>query len=263
MLHRSRAFAAEGGAPVEILTFDNFRDYPDIRKTLTGQGKLTDGVTLRNIWEDLVHLAGDAPVLPAEELTGFSPLGETGTPVTTVEGGPSGRTQRFAADGTTLLQTDYLREDGTLFLSDRNDVETPGQHGGRALTLCNAQGLPVEQWRSSWEMYRSWLDHLTGGEDSFFIVDNKHAATFMKTYRRPSATVFLMVHDSHLATAAKRAGVAAFGLGRRRRSPLRQFRRRGNPDPDAGRGHQGTRGGHRQHPCHPQQPCGARPARRR
>ncbi|WP_226760457.1 glycosyltransferase, partial [Arthrobacter sp. SO3] len=201
MLHRSRAFAAQGGAPVQVLTFDNFRDYQDIRKTLTEQGKLTDGVTIRNIWEDLTHLAGDAPVLPAADLTGFSPLGETGIPVTTVEGGPSGRTQRFAADGTTLLQTDYLREDGTLFLSDRSDVENPGQHGGRSLTLCNAEGLPVEQWRSSWEMYRAWLDHLTDGEDSYFIVDNKHAATFMKTYRRPSATVFLMVHDSHLATA--------------------------------------------------------------
>jgi poly(glycerol-phosphate) alpha-glucosyltransferase len=212
MLHRSRAFAAEGGAPVEILTFDNFRDYPEIRKTLTGQGKLTDGVTLRNIWEDLVHLAGDAPVLPAD-LAGFSPLGETGTPVTTVEGGPSGRTQRFAADGTTLLQTDYLREDGSLFLSDRNDIDIPGQHGGRALTLCNAQGLPVEQWRSSWEMYRSWLDHLTGGDDSYFIVDNKHAATFMKTYRRPTATVFLMVHDSHLATAVNGPASPLSGSG--------------------------------------------------
>lgn len=212
MLHRSRAFAAEGGAPVEILTFDNFRDYPEIRKTLTGQGKLTDGVTLRNIWEDLVHLAGDAPVLPAD-LAGFSPLGETGTPVTTVEGGPSRRTQRFAANGTTLLQTDYLREDGSLFLSDRNDIDVPGQHGGRALTLCNAQGLPVEQWRSSWEMYRSWLDHLTGGDDSYFIVDNKHAATFMKTYRRPTATVFLMVHDSHLATAVNGPASPLSGSG--------------------------------------------------
>ena len=212
MLHRSRAFAAEGGAPVEILTFDNFRDYPEIRRTLTGQGKLTDGVTLRNIWEDLVHLAGDAPVLPAD-LAGFSPLGETGTPVTTVEGGPSRRTQRFAANGTTLLQTDYLRENGSLFLSDRNDIDVPGQHGGRALTLCNAQGLPVEQWRSSWEMYRSWLDHLTGGDDSYFIVDNKHAATFMKTYRRPTATVFLMVHDSHLATAVNGPASPLSGSG--------------------------------------------------
>lgn len=212
MLHRSRAFAAEGGAPVEILTFDNFRDYPDIRRTLTEQGKLTDGVTLRNIWEDLASLAGDAPVLPGE-VPGFSPLGAAGIPVTTVEGGPSGRTQRFAADGTTLLQTDYLREDGTLFLSDRNDIDTPGQHGGRALTLCNAQGLPVEQWPSSWEMYRSWLDHLTGGDDAFFIVDNKHAATFMKTYRRPTATVFLMVHDSHLATAVNGPASPLSGSG--------------------------------------------------
>jgi len=202
MLHRSRAFAVEAGAPVEILTFDNFRDYPDIRKTLTDQGKLTAGVSLRNIWEDLPGVAGDAPVLPGEDLIGFSPLGESGIPLTTIEGGPRARTQRFAADGTTLLQTDYMRADGTLFLSDRNDIDTPGVHGGRSLTLCNGQGVPVEQWRSSWEMYRAWLDHLTDGNESFFIVDNKHAATFMKTYRRPSATVVLMVHDSHLATAA-------------------------------------------------------------
>ncbi|MDQ0633525.1 poly(glycerol-phosphate) alpha-glucosyltransferase [Arthrobacter pascens] len=202
MLHRSRAFVAEGGAQVEILTFDNFRDYKEIRKTLTEQRKLVDGVTIRNIWEDLPDLAGAAPALPLEDLIGFSPLGETGTPVVTVEGGPRSRTQRFSSDGTTLLQTDYLREDGTLFLSDRSDVDNPGVYGGRSITLCNGQGLPVEQWRSSWEMYRSWLDHLTEGKESFFIVDNKHAATFMKTYRRPTATVMLMVHDSHLATAA-------------------------------------------------------------
>lgn len=203
LLHRSRAFASEGGATVEILTFDNFSDYAHIRKTLTEQGKLSDGVTLRNIWEDLVHLAGDAPALPAEELTGFSPLGQTGSAVAPVQGGAGSRTQRFAADGTTLLQTDYLREDGTLFLSDRSDVDSPGEHGGRTLTLCDGQGLPVEQWRSSWEMYRAWLDHLRGTDDSYFVVDNRHAATFMKTFRRPSATVLLQIHDSHLAHAAR------------------------------------------------------------
>ena len=114
MLHRSRAFAAEGGAPVEILTFDNFRDYPDIRKTLTGQGKLTDGVTLRNIWEDLVP--------PWRSTPPFSRRTQSPASVRSVrrerpsprwKGGPSGGPSDLLPTAPRLLQTDYLREDGT------------------------------------------------------------------------------------------------------------------------------------------------------
>lgn len=202
MLHRSRAFAAEGGAPVEILTFDNFRDYTEIRKTLAAQGKLGNGVSLRNIWEELPDLAGSIPIRPDVELNSFTPLGASGQAGNPSEGVQRRKKQRFAADGITVLQTDHLRDDGSLFLSDRNDVDNPGKPGGRSLTLCDFNGLPVEQWTSAWGMYRFWMDHLTAGEESYFVVDNKHAATFMKTYRRPSATVMLMVHDSHLAHAA-------------------------------------------------------------
>jgi poly(glycerol-phosphate) alpha-glucosyltransferase len=213
MLQRSRAFASEAGAQVEILTFDSFRNYREIRLSLTAQGKLTADVTIRNIWEDLPDIACARPVLPAQELIGFSPLGETGRPVATAEGGPRRRTQRFAFDGTTLLQTDYLREDRTLFLSDRGDVNEAGKPGGRSLTLCDGQGNPVKQWKSAWALYRFWMDHLAGGEESYFVVDNKHAATFMTTYRRRTATVLLLVHDSHLANAAQGPASALSSAG--------------------------------------------------
>ena len=205
MLHRSRSFASEGGAPVDILTFDDFRDYSALRGVLTERGFLSEGTRILNLWEDLPAMAefiGSQPALDSESeespFASYSPLSTQPSAKLVELGGPHKRLARYADDGKTLLQVDHYRSDGSLLLSDRHDAKLLGVHGGRSLTLCDAAGLPLQEWGSAWGLYRSWLDYVLAGEQAYFVVDNKNTARFMASYQREHAVVLYQVHENHL-----------------------------------------------------------------
>ncbi len=116
--------------------------------------------------------------------------------------------------GERLQQVDHLRADGTLAASDRRDV--PGPDGGvrRVVVTCDAKGSPRAAWRGVRSLYVAWLDHLTGREQTFLLVDSKAMARFAAGYRRPHVVVVHVVHGSHLtddgvALRASRAEVFA------------------------------------------------------
>lgn len=201
MLHRSRAFAEFGGRPVDILTFDDFRDYANIRSQLSKEGFLSDGTSVLNLWEDLPTLAKglDGPDAGGE-FVDFAPLSMWSGPVTELEG-PHPRLARYASDGT-LLQVDHFRADGSLLLSDRHDAHEQGTHGGRSLILCDDDGRPLRHYGSSWGLYRAWLEFLVGDAPAWFVIDNKNTARFMATFRRENAVLFYVVHESHLVSHA-------------------------------------------------------------
>ncbi|AUZ88739.1 hypothetical protein CVO76_14620 [Arthrobacter agilis] len=202
MLHRSRAFAKYGGHPVDILTFDSFRDYPTIRRVLTERGFLNEGTRVLNMWEDLPAVAeavnergGDATVYEH-----FAPLSTRSSIVVERLEGPHPRLARYAEDGKTLLQMDHFRPDGTLLLSDRHDAKREGFHGGRVLTLCDSRERPVRRWTSAWGLYRAWIEYLTSTDPAWFVVDNKDTARFMASVERDNALVLYQIHESHLAS---------------------------------------------------------------
>lgn len=201
MLHRSRAFAEFGGRPVEILTFDDFRDYAEIRSRLSKEGFLSDGTSVLNLWEDLPTMVEglDVPDV-GQDFVDFAPLATWSGPVKELDG-PHTRRARYAVDGT-LPQVDHFRTDGSLLLSDRHDAQRHGVHGGRSLILCNDEGLPLRNFGSSWGLYRAWLEFLIGDAAAWFVVDNKNTARFMATFRRDSAVVLYVVHESHLMSHA-------------------------------------------------------------
>lgn len=201
MLHRSRAFAKYGGHPVDILTFDSFRDYPTIRKILTDRGFLNEDTRVLNMWEDLPAIAqAESSQDNAIVSEHFAPLSTLDSvPVEDLEG-PHLRRARYTEGGKVLLQIDHFRTDGTLLLSDRHDAKTTGVHGGRALTLCDHQGKPVRQWTSAWGLYRAWLGFLVGTDPAWFVVDNKDTARFMASFERENALVLYQIHESHLAS---------------------------------------------------------------
>ncbi|WP_434612892.1 glycosyltransferase [Arthrobacter sp. A5] len=162
-----------------------------------------------NLWEDLPAMAvaadsaGRASDSAAEDedFNAFSPLPrETATDWVELDG-PHKRIARYAEDGVTLLQMDHFRSDGSLLLSDRHDVKQPGLHGGRSLTMCGLDGLPLQEWGSAWGLYRSWLDYLISDSTAYFIVDNKNTARFMASYRRENAVVMYQIHENHLKSS--------------------------------------------------------------
>ncbi len=189
MLRRSRGFARFSGTPVEVLTFDARDDYPQIEADLRSDGRLSPELTVRNLWDDLTRMAAPASAAGANRsaLDGFDPLP------------PGGRTSvRLSARGA-VLQVDRRRDDGTLAVSDRRDVNDPGKPGGRSIVLCDAEGEPVLGFPRANALYSWWLDTVIDGEESFLLVDSKTAAGVVAGYRSPSATRVHILHNSHLA----------------------------------------------------------------
>ena len=191
MLRRSRAFVRVGGVPVEVLTFDAREDYLAIEQSLRVDGRLIDGIRLRNLWDEVTEMTDPGPPpRQAKEraLEAFSPLEPTG----------SRTVQRAAADGT-LLQLDRRRADGTVAVSDRRDVREPGRLGGRSIVVCDAHGEPLFGFTRPWPFYSWWLDTVIGDDVTHLLVDSKTAANFVLEYRNPRATRIHVVHNSHLA----------------------------------------------------------------
>lgn len=215
MLHRSRAFVRLGGVEVDVLTFDVRPDYPAIESRLRDRGDLVEGMRILNVWDWLrEHEVTDSePGTLDLDRHPLTPLDVAEGVVTSRRGDTVLARTRYAADGATVLQVDHYRDDGTLAVSDRCDVGSPGERGGRSIVLCDRTGTPVRSWGGSWSLYRWWLDRLRAHTRTLIIVDSKTVARLAMTYRRKKATVVHVVHASHLG-----AGGAPDG-------PLRQSRR--------------------------------------
>ena len=200
MLHRSRAFAEQGGKEVAVLTFDARADYPAVEHRLRDAGEMVPGMRLINLWD----WCGGQPVAAAP-----NPLPTAAHVFTPIEGvadksasrdGVEIRRWRYAADGTTVLQTDFLRPDGTLLATHRRDTRRFGALGGRCVVLCDAEGRPVRSWLRVRSLYRFWLDRMTAGEgEVYLIADGKPINNFLHTYRRAGRVTVHVVHGSHLA----------------------------------------------------------------
>jgi poly(glycerol-phosphate) alpha-glucosyltransferase len=204
LLHRSRAFVRLGGVRVDVVTFDLRADYPALEERLRASGEMTDGMTLSNIWDwlrenlppedpDAAHVAGR---------TTFTPLGDDPAFESRWRNGRELMRIRHADDGSTELQVDHYRPDGTLAVSDRRDIREPGTIGGRVIVWCDADGTPRRRWTSARSVYRWWLDQLRDGRPTTLIVDSKTSARFILGYRRRALLTFHVVHASHRQSAS-------------------------------------------------------------
>lgn len=217
LLQRTEAFVKAGAGEVTILTFDDRVDYPVVAEHLRDQGVLIPGMRVRNLWDDLretgVPPLGE-PSAASERV--FTPLPPGGPVVEAFRDGVCIRRRRLADDGRTVLQTDHYRLDGSLLASDRKDVRERGTLGGRSVVVCDSQGHPVRAWGRMRSLYRFWLDRVTGGSGTaYLIADGKPVINFLHTYRRPNRVTVHVVHGSHLTVP-----LAGFG-------PLRPSRAEG------------------------------------
>jgi poly(glycerol-phosphate) alpha-glucosyltransferase len=193
MLQRSRAFVKYAGADVTILTYDYQADLDGVRTRLLDRGAMVEGIHLRNMWEDM--RSWDDAALDAASSTftwptadDFEPLGERG------ELFDPWKRVLLDADGA-ALQTDYLRDDGSLVASDR--VGEPGVRP-RRLTLCNEAGQPLGTWSHLFPMCAVWFDALKRDPVAWIIVESKSSANMMLRYQRPDVALLHVVRGSHL-----------------------------------------------------------------
>jgi poly(glycerol-phosphate) alpha-glucosyltransferase len=191
LLHRSRAFVRLGGQPLDVLTFDPLLDAPATEAALRDRGELVPGMRLRNVWDWLGE---------REDGAAWSD-GISADPPAALPG-DGRRRVRYADDGVTVQQLDFVRPDGTRFASDRRDSGGQGVPTRRILLFDDA-GRPVRAVTRVRTLYEEWLDQLTGGQHAFLIADSKPMAGFLLAYRRPNVTTVHVVHGSHLAAGSR------------------------------------------------------------
>jgi poly(glycerol-phosphate) alpha-glucosyltransferase len=199
VMHRSRALVREAGAEVTILTFEHRDDYDVVRARLRERGAMIDGMSLRNMWEDLrtwddAQLKSLPPGSAKKAAAAFDPLGDRGE-----QEGPLIR--RLRDDEGKVLQTDYFREDGTLLVSDRR---TGRRKPRRSVTICDTSGQPLATWRRARKLYFAWLDSLPREPVAWLICDSKTPAPHITHYRRPDVFTIHVVRGSHLRAGTGR-----------------------------------------------------------
>ncbi len=190
MLHRSRAFHRLGGVNVEVLTLDDRPDYAELSAKLLASGELTEGVSIRNLWDDLrwrdlkPSTKQKSPLKSAELLEPAA-----GDHVVEHDGVLLVRERRDEHGA--VVSVDRFRRDGSLLATDRIDAN------GHTVMLYDAEGQPVRRWGSRWKLYRWWLDRVFKKRLSFLIIDSKTAARFVSGYRRENVVTLHLVHASH------------------------------------------------------------------
>lgn len=197
LLHRSRALLHEAGISTDVLTFDWRPSYSAVREKLRERGVTVEGVDIVNMWEWLADLEEEniQTIRPNfEAFDDFAPLCRSLEP----SAGGMSRQRRYSCDGKTLLQQDYFRQDGSLFVSDRLGSGADDAPSGRRIFLCDLAGEPFRVLSSTLELQHFWIDLLTTAQETFLIIDSKYVANFMAEYRRPHVTTLYMVHGSHL-----------------------------------------------------------------
>ena len=203
-LHRSRAFVELTGTPVTVITYE-YREggYDEIRQRLTDRGHLIDGVSIVNLWEDMIRMpiekfAAHEPFSPDDVEGHFTPM------VTRTDMEPDGidisaGRSEYRTEGK-IRQVDYFRTDGTLAVSDRRDFDEPKR---RWITVCDLDGQPIGTTNQIWEIYWFWLDQLPREPVAWILADSKTSANHLVEYHRDDAVVIHVVHGSHLAAGAK------------------------------------------------------------
>lgn len=187
LLHRSRAFRRLGGVDVGILTLDDRPDYPELEQRLLRAGELVAGVRIRNLWDDLRQRP---PRPKGQPVDAADPLEPHDDDTVVVHEGVVLVRERRDAEGRTIA-VDRFRRDGTLLATDR----LVGKH--HRIVVHGLDGSPLRAWASTWRLYRWWLDRVTGGRQSFLLVDSKTAARFVTGYRRAHVVTVHVVHGAH------------------------------------------------------------------
>lgn len=190
LLHRSRAFRELGGVIVEVLTLDDRPDYAELSARLRESGELIDGVSIRNLWDDLRRRELKPAKKQRASVKAVPQLDPAaGDEVVEHDGVVLMRKRRDAHNK--VVGIDRFRRDGSLLATERCSSSA------RSIVLYSAEGSAIRGWSSRWKLYRWWLDLLFKKRLSFLIIDSKTAARFVPSYRREHVVTLHLVHASH------------------------------------------------------------------
>ena len=198
-LHRVRAAVARTQQPVRILTFDAMQDNREVVARLAERGMLSDGVTVRNLFEDLRQWESEGTLHDRlNSLPDVEPAPEWGDRIHRVETAARGR-REYAESGEVVSAT-TRRDDGSVLCRDFQVRTADGKK--RHQQWFFPDGSPAKLTGSAWDTYFLWLDDLVSGQESVFVNESKTTARFMSRYANPHARIIHLFHESHLADSS-------------------------------------------------------------
>lgn len=206
MLRRAKAFAQHYAMPIDLLTYTFQPGMAEIEESLRESGRLYPQVRITNMW----NILSDTVLTPSTELFPDWEHNErldqyqSGSEEVAVMDSGLKRVKRFRPGTDALQAVDYLRQDGTRFVSD---IKKTGPKSRRAIALLGPNEQILKVWQSMPDMFAWVLTQVLGREDSAIIVDSPIIANSIAKlgYISPSAALIKCFHSNH-AAAVKGVG---------------------------------------------------------
>lgn len=175
---------------MDILTLAPNFDAASRQEELRSDGLIGDLVQIRNLWSEL-RSASD------EYLRTIT--GAVDTVVDDSERTPTTGHHDFELLGASgeVLQTARFRSDGSLLATDRLDVKSPGQVGGRRVTLYSESGDAISQWRSATAFYAAWIEAVLRDEPSIIVCDSAFVGGLFAGRKFDQAKFVQVLHSHH------------------------------------------------------------------
>lgn len=222
LLRRASVFAEQGAGPITILTFDHLARDAVVEDELRQRGRMWGGVSIENIWDWLrnqdIFLPIDSKRTPRAEL--LVPIRADELHTSSKRDGRELSRIRLAADGTTILQIDHFRADGTLLASDRRDASQGGVAKKRWITLCDMSGNAYKSWSKPNEFYQWVLDRIFDKQPVTLMIDSKALANSLFLYRRRNVLTVYVIHGAHVLGTQTRGAIV---LRRSRHKSIQQI----------------------------------------
>jgi poly(glycerol-phosphate) alpha-glucosyltransferase len=183
------------GRPVELLTFDGARDVGEMTAQLRARGSWTDGLVLRNAFEDLRSWDAEGTLVERLADRPDAPEAERLEVVAAREDRTRWCTRGYDDEGR-LGHAEMYRADGSLLARDF-PVQVEGRRR-RHQEFFALDGTPLRrlQW---FDAYFAWLDTLLGEDEAVVVNESKTTARFVSRYANPRVTLVHVFHESHLA----------------------------------------------------------------
>lgn len=183
MLQRSCQLATHLGRDVSVLTLAHQPDLGTIRADLVARGLLVPGVSIRNVWEDLL-VTSDEEI----EAAPFDPSVSESILVS----GADGVDEVRRGDGSVLARQHWVRVGTRQPLTPHGDQVTRTE-------IFSSEGMFLGGWNGAWSLWRWWLRVALTPGSSHLIVDNGLVADCLAVAPLPDIATTYLVHNGHVA----------------------------------------------------------------
>lgn len=190
-LQRASLLADTDRRHLDVLTLSPDLSPRTRQRELYLEGLISRRIRIRNLWDELRHASDHS----LGRMSAGAPAGNHSDRERTPT---AGHTDHVVADENGReLQVARFRTNGTLLLTDRQDVTAPGKRGGRRLTLYSRSGRAIGQWSSATSFYHAWLRFVTGANESVIICDSAFAGGLMHSFTSPRGSLIQVIHSHH------------------------------------------------------------------